>query len=169
MDYTELQKKLDTTNMLARIDEWPAIFDQGFQLGYGLELPKGFAEADKIVCLGMGGSGMAYTLLSVLSRQNGKHPVEVVSDYHLPPYVTPDSKTAVCVTSFSGNTEETLSAAQEALDRGLPIVCITTGGKLADWAKEHGLGLAQFTYTVGPLIHLRHCAGRFLQSGIFAV
>ena len=165
MDYASLQKQFDTTNMLARIDEWPDIFKRGFELGFNLELPPGFSEAKKVVCLGMGGSGMAYTILSVLSRQWGSVPVEVISDYHLPPYVTEGSGTAVCVTSFSGNTEETLSAAHEAFERGLPIICITTGGKLAPWAKEHNIPVAQFEYPVGPRTGLSYTFG--ISLGVF--
>jgi fructoselysine-6-P-deglycase FrlB-like protein len=108
MDYQALQTKLDSSNMMARIDEWPAIFQKGFDLGYAMDLSDEFKSAKHVIGLGMGGSGMAYTILATIARSNGNASFEVISDYNLPPYVHKDASIAVCVTSFSGNTEETL-------------------------------------------------------------
>jgi glucose/mannose-6-phosphate isomerase len=64
-------------------------------------------------------------------------PVVVNKDYFLPAWV--DRNTLVIVSSYSGNTEETLSAMQIALERGSRVVCVTSGGKILDIAKERGL------------------------------
>ncbi len=159
MDFSAIQSRLDTSNMLARIDEWPEIFQKGFNLGYGVELSPTFTKAKHVVGLGMGGSGMAYTILATMARSVGKVSIEVVSDYALPSYVTADSNTVVCITSFSGDTEEPLEAVAEALKRGVPIVCIATGGKLAQFAKDNNLPLAQFSYPVGPRTGLSYTFG----------
>lgn len=166
MDYADLQKKYDSIEMIKLIDAWPDHLKKAFELGKAVELSPEFKSAKHIVGLGMGGSGMAYTILSVMMRSAGKASLEVVSDYDLPPYVTKENGTAVCVTSFSGNTEETLSAAAQALERGCPIVCITTGGKLAEWAKEHNLPLVLFEYPVAlPRVALSYTFG--VALGVF--
>ncbi|MFA6081998.1 MAG: SIS domain-containing protein [Patescibacteria group bacterium] len=157
MDYDSLAQKHDSSNMLARIDEFLPEFKKAAQIGYGFEPTKEFMNAKRVIGLGMGGSGMGYTILSTLAKTDGKVPVEVVSDYHLPPYV--NATDAVCVTSFSGNTEETLSAAEEARALGCPMVCITTGGKLAEWAKQYHISLLQFTYPVAPRVGLPYTLG----------
>lgn len=160
MDYTNLQAKYDSIKMLDLIDAWPKQFQRAFELGYAVELSNNFKHAKHLVGLGMGGSGMAYTVLATLARSFGTVPLEIISDYNLPPYITSASNTAVCVTSFSGNTEETLSAAGQALERGCPIVCITTGGQLAEWAKKNKLPLIQFEYPVSlPRVALSYTLG----------
>lgn len=160
MDYAPLQEQYDSVKMDMLIERFLDDFALAWEIGAKAPLPAGFGGAKHVVGLGMGGSGMGYTLLTFLARQFGTASVEVVSDYHLPPYVSADSGTVVCATSFSGNTEETLSAVAEAQERGVPILCITTGGKLAAWAKEHRAALATFTYPVSlPRVGLAYTFG----------
>ncbi|RPJ01829.1 MAG: SIS domain-containing protein, partial [Chloroflexi bacterium] len=58
--------------------------------------------------------------------------------------------TLVITSSFSGNTEETLTAADQAVERGVRMLAITTGGKLAAHANQHGYPLWQFDYQSQP-------------------
>lgn len=89
--------------------------------------------AGPVVLLGMGGSAiggdLARNYLSSL-----KVPFFVNRSYSLPSYAR--ECCLIIASSYSGNTEETLSAFEQAVERKLPIICITTGGKLADRAKE---------------------------------
>ena len=83
-----------------------------------------------IVVAGMGGSNLAAHIVSSLSPLLLKVPFEIVANYRLPSYV--DKNSLVIITSYSGNTEETLSCAQDTKQRHSHCVAITTGGKLKD-------------------------------------
>lgn len=85
-----------------------------------------------IVVTGMGGSALAALLVKVLLQTELKVPFEIVRGYDLPAYV--DEGTLVIASSYSGNTEETLSALDEAEKRGAQIAIIASGGKLIDTA-----------------------------------
>jgi glucose/mannose-6-phosphate isomerase len=88
-----------------------------------------------IVFAGMGGSALAGSI--AMSWPSFNVPFEVVRDYHLPNYVS--DETLVIVSSYSGNTEETLSAFKEAKTKNAYIVVITSGGKLAEMAQQENI------------------------------
>ena len=90
-----------------------------------------------IVFSGMGGSGIVGDLAKTLLEKHNIHvPVVSLRGYSLPPYVK-EGWLVFCI-SYSGNTEETLSVAQSALERSIKPVCISSGGRLAELAqKEH--------------------------------
>lgn len=91
---------------------------------------------ENIIFVGMGGSSLPAHLILSLSPLLLKVPFEIVSNYRLPQYVT--KKTLVILVSYSGNTEEVLSCAQDALKHQSKILVITSGGKLKDFAiQEH--------------------------------
>ena len=92
-------------------------------------LPDGPAISN-IVVLGMGGSGIAGDLLAAIAGPELVVPVTVVKSYEAPAFVGPD--TLVFAVSFSGETEETLSAAGQALDAGANVVAVAGGGRLAE-------------------------------------
>ena len=82
-----------------------------------------------VLCLGMGGSAAGGDFLSTLTAANGHCPVVVHRDYTLPAWF--DATWLVMATSHSGNTEETVAAAQAALEREATVIVIATGGELA--------------------------------------
>ncbi|MCK4800389.1 MAG: bifunctional phosphoglucose/phosphomannose isomerase, partial [Anaerolineales bacterium] len=84
---------------------------------------------------GMGGSAVAGDLLKTCLKDNPT-PIEVNRGYSLPKNA--DKETLVIVSSYSGNTEETLSAMETALERGCSLLSISTGGKLAELAEKNG-------------------------------
>lgn len=108
------------------------------QLGYdfGIELPK-MEGITNIVVGGMGGS--AWPALYLKSWPGTSVPLEVVSDYNLPAYA--NERTLFISSSYSGNTEETLSAIAAAEQRGAHIVVMTAGGQLAEIAKQKNFPL----------------------------
>jgi glucose/mannose-6-phosphate isomerase len=89
-------------------------------------------EFDNIVYAGMGGSALA-ALISQ-SWPGYKIPFEVCRQYSLPAHVS--AKTLFIAASYSGNTEETVSALQEAEEKGAKIVVIAGGGKLQAMAQQ---------------------------------
>lgn len=90
-----------------------------------------------IVITGLGGSGIGGTIISELVSDSCPLPILTNKDYFLPSFV--NSNTLVIISSYSGNTEETLEAMQQALNKNAQIVCITSGGKVELIAKEHKL------------------------------
>lgn len=102
------------------------------QLEEVFEVPAITGPFDNIVYAGMGGSALA----AFLSRSWPGYaiPLEVCRQYHAPAYVS--SKTLFIAASYSGNTEETLSALAEAESKNARIVIIADGGKLQQIAKH---------------------------------
>ncbi len=82
-----------------------------------------------ICFLGMGGSSIAGNYVSALLSNESKIPICVIRDYSLPAFV--DEKWVVIAVSYSGNTEETLSALSVAKELGSRIIVMTSGGKMA--------------------------------------
>jgi|CXWL01.1.fsa_nt_gi glucose/mannose-6-phosphate isomerase len=91
--------------------------------------------AKNIVISGMGGSALSGRIIRSLDQYILNVPLEIVTNYRLPNYVSKSS--LVILSSYSGDTEETLSAAHDALARGASIFVITTGGKLLAFAKKN--------------------------------
>lgn len=88
-----------------------------------------------IVVTGLGGSGIGGTIISELISDACTVPVTICKDYFLPAFV--NANTLLVISSYSGNTEETLSAMQQAISKKAQIVCITSGGKVLELAKQH--------------------------------
>jgi glucose/mannose-6-phosphate isomerase len=88
-----------------------------------------------IVFAGMGGSALAGSV--AMSWPGFTVPFEVVRDYHIPTYVS--DETLVIVSSYSGNTEETLNAFTEAKSKNAYIVVISSGGKLVEMAHQENI------------------------------
>ncbi len=91
-------------------------------------------EFDSLVISGMGGSSNAAKILQSLVEEDFEKPFAVYNDYGLPGWV--NEKTLVIANTYSGNTEETLSAIDEAKKRGSKLIGVTTGGKLAEMIKS---------------------------------
>ncbi|MDK9699518.1 MAG: bifunctional phosphoglucose/phosphomannose isomerase [bacterium] len=121
----------------------------------------------KIVVCAMGGSAIGTDLLVDGLAGRIAYPLVVNRDPQLPVWV--DRDTLVIVVSYSGNTEETLSAARIAVARGAQIAVLTSGGKLAEWASELSYLLlivpggmaprAALGYLFGGLWRLLHTIG----------
>ncbi len=90
-----------------------------------------------IIITGLGGSGIGGTILSELVSDSCPVPILVNKDYFLPAFA--NENTLLIVSSYSGNTEETLQVMETAIAKKLQIVCITSGGKVMQLAKQHQL------------------------------
>lgn len=88
-----------------------------------------------IVICGMGGSAIAGDFVKQIFADNLSFPIMVSRDYTLPAFV--NEHTLVILSSYSGNTEETISAFGDALTRKAKIIAISTGGEIAKVSKKH--------------------------------
>jgi glucose/mannose-6-phosphate isomerase len=107
---------------------------EAIKIGESANLTKNTSIIRNVMITGLGGSGIGGTIVSEIASNQSSAPINVNKDYFLPEYV--NNETLVIVSSYSGNTEETLNAFEIALKRKAKIVCITSGGKIADLAKD---------------------------------
>ena len=129
-------EKLDSQNMRGSLACLGKQIEQIWHDGQNLKITKNFKNINKLVILGMGGSGtLPGLILKALFFKELKIPLEVIGDYHVPNYV--DKNTLVIASSYSGTTEEPLNAIKEAKNRGAKILALTSGGTLAPWAKKN--------------------------------
>jgi glucose/mannose-6-phosphate isomerase len=98
-------------------------------------------EIRNIVVSGLGGSGIGGQMVAELLETDLKIPMTVSRGYFLPSFV--DKHTLVIISSYSGNTEETLNAFEEAMQKNAKIVCVTSNGKVLQTAKENKLDFVQ--------------------------
>lgn len=144
------------------------LYDQSLQAWSEVSLlkfPKDYEKLNNIVVSGMGGSTLSTHILKSLYKFNV--PIEIVEDYHLPEWA--DESTFVLLSSYSGNTEETLSCGHDALKNHCKITGICIGGLLQEFLNKNNLP----AYVVDPKFNLgnmpRFALGYsiFSQLGIF--
>jgi glucose/mannose-6-phosphate isomerase len=139
-----------TTDALTR--EAIARVDSSGQLGDVLSLPEHLRDAlwrvesaimaewdtpAGLVVAGMGGSAIGGALARAALGDHASRPIFVTRAYGLPPWTTPE--TTVLCASYSGNTEETLACYESAGALGAQRVVVSTGGRLAEMAREDGV------------------------------
>jgi len=93
------------------------------------------SNIQNIIVTGLGGSGIGGTILSELVSDSCTVPIIINKDYFLPAFA--NSSTLLIVSSYSGNTEETVQVMNEAISKNVQIVCVTSGGKVLELAKQH--------------------------------
>jgi glucose/mannose-6-phosphate isomerase len=138
---------VDAAGMLQRILELPQQTRDAWALAQGTKLPPSHAGASNIVICGMGGSAIGGDLTRSLVEGEARVPIVVTRTYDLPRFVSRDS--LVIVSSFSGETEETLSCCERALETNARVVAVTTGGALAGRAQQANFPLVTFRYSPG--------------------
>ncbi|HOX60395.1 MAG TPA: SIS domain-containing protein [Candidatus Magasanikbacteria bacterium] len=132
LNWDRLIKKFDSRNMYGSLAGFVDQIRAVRHLGKAFMLPENYRSPRNVIVCGMGGSVLAADVIrGVFDLQC---PIEIVRDYILPDYVGPD--TLVIASSYSGSTEETLSAAAEAHERKANVVMLSAGGRLVEWARE---------------------------------
>ncbi|QQS19011.1 bifunctional phosphoglucose/phosphomannose isomerase [Candidatus Saccharibacteria bacterium] len=143
LDDIDAIHKLDSDDTLGEIARFPG------QLRTEIPCePRFSATSDilNVVYAGMGGSALAALLVQTWPAM--RVPFEVVRDYNLPSYI--GEKTLVIIASYSGNTEETISALYEAESKGAQIAVISSGGTLSELALTRGYPLATLPKVIQP-------------------
>jgi glucose/mannose-6-phosphate isomerase len=108
-----------------------------------------FSQVRQVIVAGMGGSAIGADLLKAYIAPLSTISIDIHRDYGLPAWAE-GPETLVIVSSHSGNTEETLSAMDAALERGCSLLAISTGGKISELAKENGTDLWIFQHKGQP-------------------
>ena len=121
--------KIDTQNMISEIDGLPDQLLAAWELGENLSLPD-WDGIQSVLVSGMGGSAIGADLLRAYISPVCPVPVITQRNYGLPAWAK-GPQTLVVASSHSGNTEETLSTYEAALEEGCRLLAVSTGGKLA--------------------------------------
>lgn len=140
--------------MFELIKDFPAQLHQAVKIGEAIGIKALFPQGiENIVVCGLGGSGIGGDLSREVLRNDLEVPLAVNKGYFLPGYV--NKQTLVLLCSYSGNTEETLSVAEECKLRGYHPVVITSGGKLQQVAEKQNWDLI----LIPPGLPPRACVG----------
>lgn len=132
------QNPLDPSNFRQMIIESPGQFAKGFALAKDIQLDGNFKQ---VVISGMGGSALHGDILKViladLFEKSGQKPLPITLNrfYTLPSESFDNALNILC--SYSGNTEETIASFNEVIDKKLPCIGLSSGGKIEEMCQEH--------------------------------
>ena len=133
LDNIEALGNVDKRRLLDLIDGFPNMIEKALEISSGSQFSIS-SDIQNIVVAGMGGSAMSGDIIAKVLSGTADIPVEVCRDYNIPRFVS--SKTLFFALSYSGNTEETLSAFDHASSKGAKIVAVTSGGSLRESAAK---------------------------------
>jgi glucose/mannose-6-phosphate isomerase len=148
LDDTSTFARLDPQDMLAQIDGLPDQLQSAWELGHNLSLPA-WTGIRQVIVAGLGGSAIGGDLVIAYIEPECRVPVILHRDYGLPAWAR-GAETLVIASSHSGNTEETLSALDVALEHGCRTMAVSTGGQLADAAQKAGVPWWRFEHQGQP-------------------
>jgi len=141
-----LRARVDPSGFHALLAALPQQARNAWRLGLDAALPE-IPKPSRVLLAGLGGSAIGADVAATLAGEACPTPVHVVRNYHLPP-LTPD--TLVILSSFSGNTEETLSAFEQVRAAGAQGIAITTGGQLGRQAAAAGVPVIAYEWNGPP-------------------
>lgn len=110
---------------------------EAIQIGCKAKLTPSKNNINNVLICGLGGSGIGGSIVAQLVAPSATVPIDTSKGYFIPAYV--NEKTLVIISSYSGNTEETLQCMEAAIQKNAKVVCITSGGSVEKIAKEKGL------------------------------
>lgn len=166
------KSQIDPQDMFGAIYHFADQIQEALEIGEQINLQNDYSACENIVVAGMGGSAIGGDVVKTIVHRELNMPFYVNRNYTLPNWV--NEKTLVICSSYSGNTEETLSAYEDALKKGALICGISTGGKLSEKIKSKGLDLisipgglqprAALAYSFVPMLYLLKEVGLISNS-----
>lgn len=158
------KRKIQGKMMDTLIERFPAQLVESLEIGNAATLTAPKNEINKIYVAGLGGSGIGGDFVAEMVKSECKVPYLVGKGYQIPAYV--DKNTLAIISSYSGNTEETLSAFDHIEKTGAKIICIASGGKVIARAKEAGY---DYIEVPGNWPSPRACLGFSLVQQVFVL
>lgn len=122
------------------ISRFPEQLQEALHLSNGFVYHKHSYALRHVLISGLGGSGIGGNFVQELVVNECKVPVWVNKGYDAPHWASRHTL-AIC-SSYSGNTEETLSVFEQLASTGAKVVCVTSGGQLLERAQARGLDVA---------------------------
>lgn len=145
------------------ISEFSTQLQEALIIGKNYRFVTPVKEFTNVIITGLGGSGIGGSIVQNYVFDQLSIPLAVNKDYFLPAYTSKNSLVIVC--SYSGNTEETLAAMQQAIKAKATVLCITSGGKIAELANKKGLDCILVPAGMPP----RACLGYSLTQILFVL
>jgi glucose/mannose-6-phosphate isomerase len=145
------------------VQNFPNQLKEAIEIGEKSQISNLKSGISNVIITGLGGSGIGGTIVSEIVAHECSVPILVNKDYFLPAFVK--ESTLVIVSSYSGNTEETIQAMEAALKAKANIVCISSGGKISEMAKANNCGLITIPGGMPP----RSCLGYSLTQLFFVL
>lgn len=148
LDDARVIRGIDTADMVGQVRQIPRQLALARRVAAAVDLPATHRDVDAICVLAMGGSAIGAELVASIAGDRLRVPLVIHRDYGLPAWTS--ERTLVIAASQSGETVETVSGAAEARDRGLPLVVISTGGKLGAAAGRDGTPYLRYEWPGQP-------------------
>lgn len=148
LDSLEELRKFDEKGVISSIKMLPQQANQAWKEINDLKFSKKLSGAKNIVVCGMGGSALGGRVVDSFVEKKIRAPIEIFTQYFVPNYVNQDTLVILC--SYSGNTEEVMSCAYDAVKRKAKIFGITTGGKMANFLKQEKIDAYIYEPTYNP-------------------
>lgn len=139
-------KKYDSKNMAGSVDFLKDQVQSAWNESKAIEVPQNYKNIKNICLAGMGGSALGANIIR--SVYDISVPFQIINDYTLPAFVNED--TLVITSSYSGTTEEVLSALKDAKSKNAKVVGISSGGVLIEELKKDNLPFYQFDTKYNP-------------------
>lgn len=150
------------------IASFPENIEESLRIAASYTLKKSTNKIQNVVICGMGGSGIGGKLVTQWLESSLELPVIVCQDYTLPKFVS--SSTLVICSSYSGETEETLSCLNQAKELNAFIIGISSGGSLVEFCQKYNYDCMQIPSGNPPRTALAFSVGQlltiFLQLGL---
>jgi glucose/mannose-6-phosphate isomerase len=132
LDNIDKINQIDTSHMLSFLENIGEHYKEAEKNSKKILI--NYPNPSNIIIAGMGGSAIGGELLKDWTKNKVNIPIEIVRDYSLPTYA--NEKSLVLILSYSGETEESLSAFLDALKKNCMLYCISSGGNLIKYAKK---------------------------------
>ena len=154
LDNASIYRQFDRSGMLEHLHGFPEQCQKAWEEVLKFELPHLHTRISNVVIVGMGGSAIGGDVVRRLAMAESKSPVWVHRDYGLPEFI--DAGTLVIASSYSGNTEETISAFIKSLGSRAKKLALTSGGKLKELAEKEGVPVFVIDYEAPPRAAFPH-------------
>lgn len=133
LDDLKIISQIDKSNMLDAVAEFPEQIKKSKEIVDQSNLGSIY-KIDNIIISGMGASSISGDIIQSLLRDRIDIPIHVSRQYDLPKWA--NKNTLVISSSYSGNTEETLSTFKHAYQKHCKIIGISSGGKLQEYCEK---------------------------------
>jgi len=159
LDNIDSLKNIDIQGMLALVGRLPDMMEEGWALSEAADIPK-TGKINNLIISGMGGSAISGDIISIILRNKADIPVFINRNYGCPKFV--NSGTLFIALSYSGNTEETISAFKGALQTGAKVISVASGGELKELSVKNKVPFIEIPKGLPP----RAALGYLLSSAL---
>ena len=157
LDSKEEMTKIDQHNMAKLIQDFSSQLKHAEEIGRSLSLDSSLGkDLSKIVFSGLGGSAIGADFVRSYLAYDLAVPIFVNRHYRLPQFV--DRHTLLIVSSYSGDTEETLASLKLGMKQGAKILAISSGGELSRLSQTHSFPLIKIPGGFSPRAALGYSA-----------